>query len=144
MALQLPRLQRVVAIVDSMGKPLVAFHQWWQSVAKALETAIADLTTTTTNLTTTQADLVTTQADLTAAVADLTAAQADITAIQGDLTTFVLKDQAAFPTYTAYAGQTVSNPPTQAEMQALDDAVVTLATAFTSLKTALQTADVLT
>jgi len=42
-------------------------------------------------------------------------------------------------TYAAYVGQTVSNPPTQAEMQALDDAVKlmsqTLAAALTDLRT---------
>lgn len=62
------------------------------------------------------------------------------TAVEGR----VLKDQAAFPTYAGYAGQTVSNPPTQAEVQALDDAVKTLADAFVALGVALQTADVLT
>lgn len=50
----------------------------------------------------------------------------------------------AAPMYTPYAGQTVSNPPTQAEMQALDDAVVALATAYDDLVTALQTAGLLT
>lgn len=43
MALKLPRLQRVVAIVDRMGQPMVTFHQWWQSVAVAIEQSFNDL-----------------------------------------------------------------------------------------------------
>lgn len=42
MALKLPRLQRLVAIVEA-GKPTVVFHQWWQKVAEALETAIGGI-----------------------------------------------------------------------------------------------------
>lgn len=40
--------------------------------------------------------------------------------------------------YATYAGQTVSNPPTQAEMQALDDAVVALSTLVGALVTDLK------
>lgn len=43
MALKLPRLQRLVALVDKVGNPTVAFHQWWQSVALAIENQVTDL-----------------------------------------------------------------------------------------------------
>ena len=42
-------------------------------------------------------------------------------------------------TYAAYAGQTVSNPPTQAEMQALDDAVKLLSQTVTAALTDIRT-----
>lgn len=45
MALNLPRLQRTVPIVDKDGKPTVAFHRWWQEVAKSLEGAVGDIET---------------------------------------------------------------------------------------------------
>jgi hypothetical protein len=38
-------------------------------------------------------------------------------------------------TYAAYAGQTVSNPPTQAEMQTLDDAVKLMSQTFAAILT---------
>lgn len=43
MALKLPRLQRLVSITDKLGQPTVAFHQWWQSVALAIENQVLDL-----------------------------------------------------------------------------------------------------
>jgi hypothetical protein len=119
MALKLPRLPRNVAITEAMGAVTIQFQRWWQSVVEALERQeqtqdqlIADLTTTQDNLT----DLIT-----------------DITGLQTDLTGFVQKDQTpawADPTgtltrttFAAYAGQTVSSPPTQAEVQAIDNAL---------------------
>lgn len=60
------------------------------------------------------------------------------------LAPFVRQDQAAAPAYTPYAGQTVSNPPTQAEMQALDDAVKAQGVFLAALVTALQTINALT
>jgi hypothetical protein len=51
---------------------------------------------------------------------------------------YVQKNQTAHPSYTPYAGQTISNPPTQIEMQALDNAVVSLANAVASINTKLQ------
>jgi septal ring factor EnvC (AmiA/AmiB activator) len=150
-AFRLPRIPRTTPIVDATGKVMQTFQQWWQSVVEKIEAqetsqdqVIADLTAAQADIVTTQTDLAATQADLAVAVADIAAAQAAITGITTDLTGYVLKDQAAAPAYSAYAGQTVSNPPTQAEVQSLDDAVTALATAFVSLKTALQTADVLT
>lgn len=55
----------------------------------------------------------------------------------------VVKLQTPAPVYVPYTGQTVSNPPTQAEMQALDNAVVALATAYDSLKNKLQAIEAL-
>lgn len=43
MALKLPRLQRIVSITDKLGQPTIAFHQWWQSVASAIENQVLDL-----------------------------------------------------------------------------------------------------
>ncbi len=61
-----------------------------------------------------------------------------------DAHSFVDQDQAAAPAYTPYAGQTVSVGYIQAEAQATDDAVVVLGAVVDGLKTALQTANVLT
>ena len=57
---------------------------------------------------------------------------------------FVRQDQAAAPSFTAFAGQTISDPPTQAEVQAIDDAVAAVGSALEDLITALQSAEVLT
>lgn len=43
MALNLPRLQRLVSITDKLGQPTISFHQWWQSVALAIENQVLDL-----------------------------------------------------------------------------------------------------
>ena len=47
-------------------------------------------------------------------------------------------------TFTAYAGQTVSNPPTQAQVQALDDALKAHSQHLAALITDLRTVGVLT
>ena len=59
------------------------------------------------------------------------------------LAPFVRQNQAAKPTYSAYAGQTVSVGYVQAEAQATDNAVKALGTAMASLLAALDTANVL-
>jgi hypothetical protein len=69
-------------------------------------------------------------------------------------TRWVIQDGDAFPAlpaYAGYAGTAIGNPPTQGEVQAVDAALVTQATAIadiitciTALKTALDTANVLT
>lgn len=43
MPLKLPRLQSRVAVTDKAGMPDRAFHQWWDSFARTLETAVNDL-----------------------------------------------------------------------------------------------------
>lgn len=55
MALNLPRLQRTVAIVDKVGQPVLAFHRWWQEVAKSIEEAFANLEATVTAVAAAQA-----------------------------------------------------------------------------------------
>lgn len=40
MALRIPRFDRNVSVADKDGKPTLAFHQWWNSAAKAIETSI--------------------------------------------------------------------------------------------------------
>lgn len=73
-----------------------------------------------------------------------TASDEDILSrIDGD-TRYVLQDGAAAPTVTAYAGTAISNPPTQAEVQAVDAALVQLRTDVAGLVTALQTVEVFT
>ena len=75
-----------------------------------------------------------------AANTDITAANTAINALDGRIDVleaagpYVEQDQAAAP---AFSGQTITNPPTQAEVQAIDDALV-------ALIAALQTANVLT
>ena len=54
MALKLPRLQRTVPLVDQNGFPTLAFHQWWDEVARNLETTV---TAVETNVTAIQAAL---------------------------------------------------------------------------------------
>jgi len=137
MGLQLPRMQRQFALTDKDGKPSQAFQIWWQLFARQIEQqevtqgeTIAGLAAAVTDIATAQADII--------------ANQAGITALGTSLAGYVAKDQAAAPAYTVYAGQTVSNPPTQAQVQALDNAVVTLSAAFAGLRAALITADVLT
>lgn len=45
MALHLPKLDRSLQIVTSLGLPSLPYHQWWQAVVKALEAAITTLET---------------------------------------------------------------------------------------------------
>lgn len=142
MAFKLPRLLSGFAIVTREGLATSAFHGWWQTVTEQIETNEDTQNQIITDLTQTQAELATTQGELAAAVADIVAAQSDISSIQADLPTFVVKDSTAAPVYAAYAGQVISNPPTQAEVQALDAAVVAQSTAITALIAALQSADV--
>lgn len=142
MALQLPRLQRVVDIVAS-NRPTLAFHRWWQSVAESLEDAVTRIEGNAADLATVSADTATNTASLAAAAVSLASLDARLDAYDA-LAPYVRQDQIAAPSYTAYAGQTVSNPPTQAEMQSLDNAVKALSLALIDLRSALQTANVLT
>lgn len=43
MALRIPRFDRTVPLVDEKGLPTIVFHQWWDSVAKAIEQSINDI-----------------------------------------------------------------------------------------------------
>lgn len=61
MALQLPRFQRSVPLVDNAGRPGLAFHRWWDAVATAIETQVADLLLLIARVTTTEADIATLQ-----------------------------------------------------------------------------------
>lgn len=70
MPLKLPRFQYKIPITKS-DYPTEAFHQWWQEIAKNLETSFGDMETV-------QADILAAQADITAAQADIVSAQADI------------------------------------------------------------------
>lgn len=145
---RLPRLPLRVALVEKAGVATVRFQQWWQSFAEQIEEQDATQDTLIADLETAVADIAAAQADIIAAQAAADAAQADVTAVEGDLANYVLKNQTAAwgaPTgtlsravYASYAGQTVSNPPTQAEMQALDDAVKAMSQAVVGLITDLK------
>lgn len=145
-AFSLPRLDKALAIITKEGFPTYPFQQWWQSVVEKLEAQegtqdqLID-------------DLATAVADITAAQAAADAAQDSADAVAGDLSSYVLRNQtaawtaatgtAARTALASYAGQTVSNPPTQAEMQALDDAVKAISQHVVALINDLR-ADVLT
>lgn len=160
MAFRLPRLPDGEAIVNAAGRVSFKFQRWWQSVVEKIEAqeraqddVIAGLAATQQALTLTQAELAAAQTDLAAAVNDLETAQNAITTIQGDLTTVVIKAQTpawVSPTgtfsragFVAYAGQSVSNPPTQAEVQAIDDQVKEHSQRLAALIADLRTAGVL-
>lgn len=184
MALQLPRLQRTVAMVEVNRTPTITFHIWFDTFGKAIEgavdglaAAVLDIETTQAALAVTQGELAAAQAELTTAVADIAAAQSGISAIQSDLTgvalqssldatnadvaaietalpTFVVRDQTAAwgtptgtfarTTFASYAGQTISASPTQAEVQAIDDAVKAVSQRLAALISDLRGNDVLT
>lgn len=148
---RLTRLPKDIQIVDANGRVTIAFQKWWQTLVETNEKQegiqdglIADLTAAV-------AAIVDAQAAADAAQAAADAAQTDVNAI--DLTPYVLKNQSpawdsptgtvARTTFAAYAGQTVSNPPTQAEMQAIDDHLVVLSRRVAALVTDLKV-DVLT
>ena len=169
MALNLPRLQRTIAMVSpSTGTPSITFHIWFDAFGKAIEgavdglaAAVLDVETTQTELAATQAELAATQADLATTVSDLAATQAALVTVQDDVTGLqttvldaVLKDQTATwatptgtfarTTFASYAGQTISAIPTQVEVQAIDDAVKGLSQRLAALISDLRGNDVLT
>lgn len=143
----LARLQRQKAYFDREGYPTAQMQIHWQKTMEAIEDAFVAVNATITEIATTQeglaeaqAALEVTQATLTTAVADIAAAQAALITVQDDITGMqttvldaVLKDQTAAwadptgtfarTTFVSYAGQTVSAVPTQAEVQAIDDAL---------------------
>lgn len=82
MALNLPRLQRVVALVDRSGNPTIAFHQWWQSVAKAIENQVTDLLDLISRVTTNETDISSLDGRVGTSESAITAAQSDITALE--------------------------------------------------------------
>lgn len=144
---KLARLQRQKAYFEREGYPTAQMQIHWQKTMEAIEAAFASLNETVVELAATQeaqaltqAELAATQDDLALAVADIAATQAALTVVQDDITGLqttvldaVLKDQTAAwvdptgtfarTTFVSYAGQTVSAVPTQAEVQAIDDAL---------------------
>ncbi|MGX7895469.1 hypothetical protein [Tsuneonella sp. HG222] len=84
-----------------------------------------------------------------AANTDIAAANAAINALDArldayDALDFVEQDQAARPSHTPFAGVTASNPPTQGEVQAISDGLVSQSTTIATLLTRLDTVNLLT
>lgn len=113
---------------------------WWQVITDQLTRAVRAQNEAITEIADAQAaataaqiaanaaqdDAIAAQADATQAIADaLAAATTAATAVQQDQgpAWAAATGTAARTTFATYAGQTVSNPPTQAEMQAIDDHV---------------------
>lgn len=143
----LARLQRQKAYFEREGYPTAQMQIHWQKTMEAIEAAFASLNATVIDLAATQeaqaatqTELAATQAELATAVADIAATQAALVTVQDEVTGLqttvldaVLKDQTAAwetptgtfarTTFASYAGQTISAVPTQAEVQAIDDAV---------------------
>lgn len=164
----LARLQRQKAYFDREGYPTAQMQIHWQKTMEAIENAFVAVNATITEIATTQeglavaqAALEATQATLAIAVADIAAAQNAITLVESDITGLqttvldaVLKDQTpawvdptgtlARATFGAYAGQVVSNPPTDVEVQAIDDHVKVLSQTLAALVTDLRANGVLT
>lgn len=107
MAFRLPRLPRDTALVDALGKPVLVFQRWWQSVMEKIEAQESNQDQIIADLQAAQADIVATQTDLAATVADVAAAQADINTAQADILsieTNLSGKQGSDPTLTALAG----------------------------------------
>lgn len=81
--------------------------------------------------------------DITAANAAINALDARIDAYDA-LAPFVRQNQAARPAHTPFTGVTASNPPTQAEVQSISDALVSQSTTIAGLLTATDTVNLLT
>lgn len=81
--------------------------------------------------------------DIAAANAAINGLDARIDAYDA-LAPFVRQNQAARPAHTPFAGVTASNPPTQAEVQAISDALVSQSTTIAGLLTATDTVNLLT
>lgn len=159
MSLKLPRLSPI-AIVDGAGRASSAFQRWWQSVVEQVESSVNAIAAALAAAVAAQAAADSAQDDATQAIADALAAQGDAiqaltdaaaaqTTADGALTEaaadalYVQQDVGAAWTsatgteartaLASYAGQTVSNPPTQVEMQAIDDAVVAMSQALVAV-----------
>lgn len=104
---------------------------------------------TLTNFANTQIALQAAQDDIDANATDIAGLAANDVALDARidaydaLAPFVRQNQAARPSYTPYAGQTVSVGYVQAEAQATDDALKAISTAFDTLLTRLHTVNLL-
>lgn len=152
--------QETVAAIETHEEVQDGLIASLQTTDATLTLAQAELEATQDDLAQTQADLLVaqlaledTQDELTTTVADLGAAQADIAVLEG-AGPYVLQDAtlawtaptgaASRATFATYASQTISNPPTQAEVQAINDALVIVSERMNALITDLQGNNVLT
>lgn len=116
---------------------------------------LTDFVNTQNELAAAQADIATAQADLTTQEGQLTAAEASIETLTAESNSqdarldaleaagpYVVEGQEAAPSYSTFAGQTITDPPTQAEVQAIDDGLAAASTALDSVITKLQSASV--
>jgi hypothetical protein len=143
MAIKLPLLPPFQPLVDDDKTATSIFQQWWQQVVQAIEASIDAIQTAlaaaiAAQQTADEAQDQAIQAALDAANAATAAANAQTTA-NGKLdqtaadARYVQKNvtpawagasgTASRAAYTTYTSPTISNPPTQAEVQAISDAV---------------------
>jgi uncharacterized protein DUF3359 len=153
MALQnirLPRLDGLTRLVDQAGVATVVFSQWWNSVATQIENAINGATQAINDAATAQssadtaqgtadgaqssADNAQTAADNAQTTADSALALAS-TAVQQNVgpSWTDATGTASRTAYSTYSAPVISNPPTQAEVQAIADALAVLSPHFTAV-----------
>lgn len=132
-------LSAKLPMVNDDGTPSAQFQRFWQTSIARLVGSINAAAAAQTSADTAQDQAI---AALAAAVVAQTTADAALTEAVAD-DRYVQQSQAARPTYSAYAGQTISAAYVQAEAQATDDAVKALSTAFVAALTALNAAKVL-
>ncbi len=123
---RLIRLKPGIALVDKYGLPIQFFARGWQAVVQQIE----------------------------AHEEEIEAAQAAITVLEAATPNYVLRLQTTAwddptgtldrTTFAAYAGQTVSATPTQAQVQAIDNHTTVLSQRLAALITDLRANGVLT
>lgn len=122
--MSVPSIQQIIPIVEpGSGIPTAQFVTWWNSLVKQ---SLAGLDSTTGLVEQTGASSFAKRAIGTASAVSIpTFQQCEDRYVAQKATTAWATPTGTFDrtTFAAYAGQTVSNPPTQAQVQAIDDAV---------------------
>lgn len=146
MTFRLPRLPRDVTITEGTGRAALVFQRWWQSVVEKIEAAISAIEGN-------AADIAAATGDIASAAVSLASLDSRIDAYDA-LAPFVRADKTpawvnptgtlARTTYAAATAFTVSNPPTQAEVQAIAAHVVILSQRLAAALTDLRANDTLT
>lgn len=140
-----PTLQQVTPIVYSdSGIPTAQFLTWWNSLVKQ---SLAGLDSSLGLVEQTGTGTFAKRAIGTATTKSIpTLADTDARYVAQKATTAWATPTGTFDrtTFATYAGQTVSNPPTQAQVQAIDDAVKLLSQHLAALVSDLRANGVLT